>query len=250
MAKFIDGAHRGCQCSVWAARGAEHCYPENMLNGTSNPILDNLNCFVAKCATAKTTFKILFPFIQVISSVLQISFAMTHLGAANNLRNLASMAAGLKRAFFYVITWFYFMISLSISLILSTYLANVKENGLFQLLAFFTVLRLILPEATRARKYIAPGLLRVCTVLFPLIAHLPFYILLYTQLSSEDSICKVHDRNRITLQVRQNRTFGRNIVTYATTAKEVEETLVTQLSHMEFFPVNLNSLPKYQSTVG
>ena len=241
-----ESSTRECDCSMWVAKGAEHCYPEEYLNDGINDnndsVLKELNCFIADCTTNKKTFSIIFPFIQVISSILQISFAMTHLGAVNNLNHIASMKVTLKKVIFYVTTFFYFFMSLGVALILSTYLANIHNEGLYQLLAFLCILRLILPEATPARKYLSPWFIRILTILSPLIAHLPFYILLYNRLIPEDSGCQERARNSLTIHLRNNQTFERRIATFHATTPETGQILASQLSRMEFFPINIGDM--------
>ena len=170
------------RCSIWSVRGAESCYPEEFLNSQETfkklTFLDDIFCQIAECRTSRNTWKVIFPFVQVVSSVIQISFAMTHLGAVKNLVHIASMKIASKRFFFYLITFLYFLMSLGTSLVLSTYMAN-EYNGLYQLMAFLSILRLILPEATPAKKYFSPLILRFLTVFLPLIAHVPFYALIF-----------------------------------------------------------------------
>ena len=234
-----------CSCELWVAKGAYHCYGSNFLEGSNQDeqVLSNLNCFIADCSTSKNTFSVIFPFVQVVSSIFQISFAMTHLGAVNNLKHVASFAKSAKKILFYVITLFYFLFSLVTSMVLSTYLAS-GDNGFMQLMAFLSVFRLILPEATPIRKYLAPWLVRVLTILLPLIAHLPFYFLLYSELSNDDSGCKELERNRITIHLRQDRTFERNIATYSVTADKIRPTLVEHVNSLGFFPISLDGLSK------
>ena len=231
---------RDCSCELRIAKGAEHCYSENYLKDDfDEPIVQGISCHIADCTTNKIKFQVIFPFVQVVCSIFQISFAMTHLGAVNNLHHIASLQVMLKKGFFYLITFFFFLFSLCVSLLFSTYFANIYNEGLFQLLAFLSVLRLILPESTPARKYLSPWLMRILTILLPLIAHLPFYYLLY---NSEETSCLVQARNHITIHMRKERTFNRNIAAYLATAPGVEKTLESQLRNMELFPINLNDL--------
>ena len=232
-----------CQCNFWLAKGAEHCYPGEYLQGHQREaIFKNLNCFIADCSTSKRKWSIIFPFVQVVSSIFQISFAMTHLGAVNNLSHLVSLKAAVKKAFFFILTLFYFLLSLTVALLLSTYLTNVYGDGFYQLMAFLSVLRLILPDATPARRYLPPWLKRFLTVFLPLVAHLPFYIILYLKFSQDANDCDEQVKNRITIHLRQDQTFGRNIAAFYATAPEVENSLIQQLTNMDLFPINLRGL--------
>ena len=128
---------------MWVAKGAEHCYPEEYLNdgindNNNDSVLKELNCFIADCTTNKKTFSVIFPIIQVISSILQISFAITHLGAVNNLNHIASMRVTRKKVIFYVTTFFYFFMSLGVSLILSTYFLIVPIKSGTPIYAFLS----------------------------------------------------------------------------------------------------------------
>ena len=229
----------GCTCDQWIAKGADHCYLSDFL-GDRGSDLPDLSCYIADCSTSKYKFSVIFPFLQVISSILQISFALTHLGAVKNLHHLASLTSTLKKAFFYALTYIYFLTSLSTALVLSTYLA-FNGYGLMQMLAFLSLLRLILPETTSARRYLAPWLVRVLSVLLPLIAYLPFYYLLYTE-AEKASSCTELARNRITIHMRKDKTFGQDTAAYYATADQIEKTLIDYLRNMNLFPISLKDL--------
>ena len=233
-----------CHCDVWVARGAEHCFPESLLESHTHDqdILRKINCFIAECIAEKSTFTVILPFVQVISSIFQISFTMTHVGAVSNLPHLANLRIAARKACFYLLCLGYFLITLSVSLLFSTYLANVRNNGFFQFAALLSMLRLILPEATPARNYLPPWLIRVGSIFLPLIAHCPFYYSLYYDLVAEGAGCTVPTRNRITIRVHKDKMFARSIATYLATAEEVKETLWKQLLRMDFFPIDVGTV--------
>ena len=111
------------------------------------------------------------------------------------------------------------------------------------ILAFFTCLRLILPESTPARNYLPSWLLQVLSVFLPLVAHIPLYLLLHY---SESISCKEQALNRITIHMRDGQTFDRPIATYFATAESVGKTLEEQLVTMGLFPINLQELTDNQ----
>ena len=237
---FLYEQSKYCDCKLRIAKGAEHCYPETYLqNEFDNQILQEVQCHIAECTTNKYKFSVIYPIVQVISSILQVSFAMTHLGAFHNLGHIASMQVVFKKGFFYLFTFFFFLISLSVSLLLSTYFAYIYDKSVFQLMAFLSVLRLFLPESTPARKYVSPWLMRVLTILLPLIAHLPYYYLLY---DSQEISCQVQARNRITIHMQNDQIFKRDIAAYLSTAPGVNATLENELRNMTLFPINLSDL--------
>ena len=233
------GFDTGCTCENWIATGADHCYHSDFLGERGNELI-NLKCYIADCSTTKYKFSIIFPFIQVISSLLQISFALTHLGAVKNLQHVESLTRTLKKVIFYFLTYFYFITSLFTALLLSTYLAY-NGNGLWQMLAFLCVFRLILPETTSARKYLAPWLVRVLTILLPLIAYIPFYYLLWLEAQNESS-CMEMVRNRITVHMRKDKALGQDIAAYYATADQAEATVINYLRNSEFFPLSLKAI--------
>ena len=239
----MTSPNKSCDCNFWVAKGAEYCYPSHLLaNQDGNKALQTISCLIADCTMSKRTFRVIFPFIQVIISILQISFCMTHLGAFKNLQHLASMHNPAKKILFYIITFPYFLVSLGVSLLLSTYLANIKDNGVYQLMAFLSVLRILLPEATPLRRFFHPWLIRVISILLPLIAHLPLYLVLYSDMRADGSGCTELERNRITIHLRQNWTLNQKIATYLASAPGTESTLSSELSRMGYFPINLESL--------
>ena len=115
-------------------------------------------------------------------------------------------------------------------------------------MAFLSIFRLILPEATPAKQIMSSKtnkyVLRILTVFLPLIAHLPFYLMLYHQLALHGG-CDEAARNRITINL-ENETVvkGQLAAAYLTTAKEIEAPLIKQLKDMSLFPMNIDSLPK------
>ena len=126
------------------------------------------------------------------------------------------------------------------SLWTSTYLANVYGQSFFQLMAFLSVLRIILPESTPAKKFLSPWVIRVLTILLPLVVHLPFYYLLNNP--SQSVACYEQARNRITIHMRQEETFNKKIATYLTTADGLDQALEKQLNDMNLFPINLQKM--------
>ena len=161
-----------------------------------------------------------------------------------NLHHLASLLNKKKAVFFNVLTFSYFLVSLVTSVIGSTYLSNVRENKGLQALAFLTLFRLILPEATPLKKYLHRKVLLTMTVLLPLLAHLPLYLLVHVTISDDRIACKEPARNRITLHFQQEQfaVFNRRVVTYHNTASKVESLVKQYLLGNSLFPINTNAL--------
>ena len=239
----LNGVKMGsnCICDLWVAKGLEHCYPATFL-AKNQPKFPLMNCYIAQCYMSKNTWKVIFPFIQVLFSLLQISVSMTHLGAVKNLQHVTSFLIPWKIGLFYLITPSYFFISIGTSLLLSTYLANFYQSPYLQLLAFLSVLRLVLPEATPFRKTFPPWLLRILSVMLPLAAHFPLYFMMYHQLQL-DGGCTLPVQNEITYHMHQNQTYGHFVAAYFMTTPKVETALLVNLRNMSFFPIDINTLP-------
>ena len=243
--KMLAG-HDRCDCEVWVAKGLDHCFPEHDLEAGGGEIVqDDLSCFIADCSTKKNVWKIAFPIVQIISSLLQISFSLTHLGAVQNLQHLVRVHT--RKASLYVLTFFYFTTSLSTALLVVIYLANRLNNPWYVVLACLTILKLILPESLPLQKWmkqsaIGAWAVPMATIILPLMAHMPIYYLMHKDLYAEGSGCVEMLRNRVTLLVQGNQILNRDIVMYSTTAPETQELVNDQLNLMGMFPIDSRSL--------
>ena len=235
-----------CVCDLWVAKGLEHCYPSIFLaqnNPNKSKTFPLMDCFISDCYSSTNTWNVIFPCIQLSCSVLQISFSMTHLGAVKNLKHVASFLVPWKIGFFYLITSVYFVISIGTSLLLCTYLANYYKNPSFQLLAFLSLFRLVLPEATSLKHVLPSCFLRILSVLLPLVSHFPLYYMMYNKWEVDGGCTLLAVKNRVTIHLHKNKSFGHLVAAYHLTNSKVETAVIASLRNMSFFPVDVNTLP-------
>jgi hypothetical protein len=137
--------------------------------------------------------------MALTASVLQISFCMVHIGAASDLQHLASFNNTIKKIGFYAISFWYFAFSLSSSLYLTTYLANTY-SGQLQLLAFLTILRLVLPESSFLKRSKLPKwVIKAVSIICPFISHIPIYVLVSLQISGNFDLYAIGIQEVVTM---------------------------------------------------
>ena len=250
FSQFVEGASEGlggktsCTCSNWVTRGLLHCYPDDILEKSIeiSSTLEEVKCFVAECSSSIWRWSSIFPLAQILLSLIQISFTMTLIGVVKGLKHVISLKTAWKKFLFVFITFLYFLTSIATSLLLSAYLANKKDRS-YWFLGLLLLFRLIFPETVaterlkRKHKWIR-FLVRLLSLLLPLLAHLPLYFLLYVDLAKEESGCEISSKNDITLHLLQRKIFNHSIVSYLATSPQVISTLTHQLSKLPVFPVN------------
>ena len=252
-----------CDCQSWVANGLDHCLPKEILEsieGIDGSLGYATSCFVAECSSNKAELKtVVLAAIQVILSLFQVSFTMSLKANMLNLKHVLSLNIAWKKIMLVLIMFPYFLISISMSLFLSTYIAHKHNQQLLILMAFSSLFRLVLPEAALPKKCsrndptknkcsFSAYFTGAATVILPIIAHLPVYTLTQNLLLNDDKNCMETMTNDITLFMKQNVTYLGDLVTYHTSVPTAANTMKKYLNNFNFFTDELKNVPSSMLT--